>query len=1091
MPKDIYPDLNAPLVNVITTYPGMAAEDVERMITRPLESLMHGSPKVTRVRSESTTGESVVTVEFDWGTDIYQARQIVSGKLEIVAGQLPLGASPPAMGPVSSRMGEIFEFAVVADEEKRYRAVWKESDKEVAILVGAGGELLGTETAGKAEAEEQQRQSGGAEDEQEGSISIDQVPGPAKATILEQAGNNRVVEILEKTRAAVDPLQLRSVADWTIRYALRGVEGVSFVINLGGFIRQYQVFLKPEMMQHYRITVAEVKEAIEKSNRNFSGGIITKRNQEFLIKGLGRIESLTDIEDTVITSRQSIPVFVKDVAEVRIGGKFRREDAGLNGSEAVSVVVQKQYGGDTLKTIANVKAFLQDVKRHLSDKIRLVTYYDQSSLILSALRHVEVSMLEGGLLVVLVILLFLGNLRASLIASVTIPISVLFALILMDLGNVSLTVMALGGLAIGIGKMASGSVIMVENIYKYSESDSTPGSSLEAASLGAKEVGPYLFSANLIIVLVFLPLLGLEGIGGRMFRPTAFALVASLLGALIINVTLQPVLMSISMGRRRWLKKGNPVVKLATGLYVAVLKASFRLKPIVLLIALAVLAVGGACYQHLGSEFVPFLDEGSIVASTVMLPETSLHESVRIGKKIEDIFLSFPEVVSVCRTTGMAEESEHVHPVNHSHFLIELKPLEERARGYEELTQAMRKKLDRIPGLAYLFEQPIANKMAEMLTGTEGQISLKLFGPDLRVLNTKIHEIHDVMSSIPGIADLQIEQTTGIPLVLIQLDRQAMARHGIQVDEVADLIETALNGVEVTDVREPERMTSVLLRLPEKYRQDARTIQDLLVDTPYGTRVPLSEIAHVDRSEGPQTIFRESLRRRKIILCNVVGRDIGSFVEQAKREIRRRVELPPGYEFKFGGQFESQQRTMEQLTWMMLVVALSVLVVLFASLGSLRQCLLLLLNVPMTLAGGIVALYLTGETLNVSSVIGFIALFGIALQNGVILVGKINDLRKKGTGLHQAVLRGAVDRFRPILMTELILILGVLPLALGRTSGSEIHRPLAVVYIGGFVAAIFFEQIVLPILYEMLARLKKERFLDFAHASSPASQRAG
>jgi len=1022
MPKDIYPDLNAPLVNVITTCPGMAAEDVERLISFPLESLMSGTPHVTRVRSESTTGESVVTVEFDWGTDIYLARQIVSGKLEIAAEQLPLGASRPTMGPVSSRMGEIFEFAVVGE--------------------------------------------------------------------------------------GVDPMELRSVADWTIRYRLRGVEGVSFVINLGGFVREYQVFLKPDMLHHYGISIAEVKEAIEKSNRNFSGGIITNKNQELLIQGLGRIESIDHIRDTVITSRQSVPVFVKDVADVKVGGRFRRGDAGFssratpdgnaNGSqEAVSVVVEKQYGGNTLETIDNIKKFLSDVKRHISEKVKVIPYYDQSRLITSSLDQVGMSMLQGALLVALVILLFLGNVRASLVATLIIPVCVLFSLILMYLGDVSLTVMALGGLAIGIGEMATGSVIMVESIAKHFQQGKGDASPLELAAAGAREVGPYLTPANVIIVLVFVPLLTLEGIAGRMYRPTVFAVAAALLGSLIMCVTINPVLMSLCMRKGRRSAKGNPVVMLLTWVYAGVLKASFRVKWLVLLIALGILAVAGICYQHLGNEFVPFLDEGSIIASTVMLPETSLEESVRIGKKLEGIFLSFPEVVSVCRTTGMAEASEHVHPVNHSHYMIDLKPLEERERGYVELTQAMRAELDKIPGIVYIFEQPIANKMAEMLTGIEGQISLKLFGPDLDVLNTKIREIRDCMSRVPGIADLQIEQTTGIPLVVIRLDREALARYGIKVEEVADLIETALNGADVTDVREAERSTSVLVRLPEKYRQHVETIENLLVDTPSGNRVPLSQIARIERSEGPQTIFREGLRRRKIILCNVVGRDIGHFVEDADKEIRRSVQLPQGYDFKFGGQFESQQRTMRQLMWMMIVVALGVLVVLFATLGSLRQSVLLLLNIPMTLSGAIVALLLTGQTLNVSSVIGFIGLFGIALENGVVLVGRINDLRKEGMGLHEAVIEGAVSRFRPILMTELILILGVLPLAVGmslvpvpmqqgffgviplafqKASGAEIHRPLAMVYIGGFVVAIFFEQIVLPILYEIFARLKKDRF---------------
>ncbi|MBN2292398.1 MAG: efflux RND transporter permease subunit [Pirellulales bacterium] len=990
MPKDIYPDLNAPLVNIITTCPGMASEEVERVITFPLESLMNGTPHVTRVRSESTTGESVVTVEFDWGIDIYRARQIIDGKLDLVAGQLPEQADTPTMGPVSSRMGEIFEFAVVGKDD--------------------GG----------------------------------------------------------------DPMELRGIADWTIRYRLLGVKGISHVINLGGFVRQYQVFLKPDMLHHFEITVSDVKDAIERSNRNFSGGVIRKKNQEFLIKGLGRIESIKHIKDTVITSRNNVPVFVKDVADVEIGSAFPQGNAGFNGKEAVSVVVQKQYGGDTLKTIQRIKSFLRDIKKDLAETVDAVPYYDQSVLILDSLRHVEISMLEGGLLVLVVIFIFLGNLRASLIAALTIPISILFSLGLMYCAGVSLTVMALGGLAIGIGKMAGGSVIMVENIYKRLEDQQSEATVLQRVAYGAKEIGPYLFSANLIIVLVFLPLLTLEGVAGRMFRPTVFALVAALCGSLIMNITLNPVLMSLCLEQVKQGKRKNRFVAFSTRVYSTMLKQSFRHKAAVLLVGVAILAVAVACYRRLGSEFVPFLDEGSIVASTVMLPETSLDESVRVGKKVVEIFRSFPEVDSVCRTTGMAEGEEHVHPVNHSHYMIKLKPREERQRGYLELTEAMREKLDNMPGIVYIFEQPIANKMAEMLTGTEGQIALKVFGYNLDTLDAKAREIGNVISQVPGIADLQVEETTGIPLIEIHLDRESLARHGIQVDHVADLIETALNGVEVTDVIEDEKITAVLLRLPKKYRDNADTIRNLLVDTPSGHQVPLAEIAHIARNEGPQTIFRENLMRRKIILCNVVGRDLGGFVEEAKAAIARKVDLPKGYHITFGGQFESQQRTERQLMWMMLFVGLSVLIVLFASLRSFRQSLLLLLNIPMTLSGGIIALYLTGQTLNVSSLIGFIALFGIALQNGVILVGKINDLRNKGAGLHDAVIEGALNRFRPIFMTELILIIGVLPLAIGQSSGSEIHRPLAVVYIGGFVVAIFFEQILLPILYEIFSRLKEE-----------------
>ena len=989
MPRDIYPDLNAPIVNIITTNEGMAAEDIERLITFPLESLLNGSPHVVRVRSESTTGESVVTVEFDWGTDIYLARQIVTGKLDILAGELPAGSSRPTLGPVSSRMGEIFEFAVTGD--------------------------------------------------------------------------------------GVSPLQLRTISDWKIRYRLLGVDGVSFVINLGGFVRQFQVFLKPDMMKHYDITIADVKEAIEGSNRNFSGGLILKKNQELLIKGLGKIETTEHIKNTVITSRKNIPVYVKDVADVRLGGKFRRGDAGFNGKEAVSVVVQKQYGGDTLKAIDNVKKFLGEVEKELPKGVKITPYYDQSKLINSAVSHVEISMLEGGLLVVLIILLFLANLRASLIASLTIPISIFVSLIIMHLFGVALTVMALGGLAIGIGKMANGSVIMVENIYRHVEAAPEGCDIMAITGKGAREIGRYLFSANLIIILVFLPLLTLEGIGGKMFWPTAFAVAAALFGSLIINISLKPVLMSMFVKKHHLKTRGDRFIDSLTNFYKKLLKKAFTGKKVLFAVSLIIVVLALVSYHFIGKEFVPAMDEGSIIVSTVMLPETSLEESVRIGRKVAAIFRSFPEVISVCRTTGMAEASEHVHPVNHSHYILDLKPKEERERDFEELTEAMRKELDKIPGIVYIFEQPISNKLAEMLTGAEGQLSIKLFGKDLGVLSEKVEQIRGVVSHIEGVADLQVEQTAGIPQLLVKLNREKLARFGIRVEDVADMIEIALNGLEVTNVYEEDRITAVHLRLSEKYRRDEESVKNLLIDTPDGQRIPLSELSDISRSEGPQTIFREDLMRRKIIVCNVVGRDIGSFVEEAKRSIEKNVSLPTGYFVTFGGQFESQQRSMRQLSFMMLIVGVIVFVVLFSSLGSIRQCFLILLNIPLTFSGGLIALFIFGQTLNVSSLIGLIALFGIALQNGIVLVSKINALRKEGLALHDAILQGAAMRFRPTLMTELILILGVLPLILGSSSGSELHQPLAVVYIGGFLVAIFFEQIVLPVLYEVFSKLRKER----------------
>ncbi len=662
MPKDIYPDLNAPLVKIITENEGMASEDVERLISFPLESLLNGASHVTRVRSESTTGDSVVTVEFDWGTDIYLARQIVSSKLELIAGRLPLGTTEPILGPVSSRMGEVFEFAVVGD--------------------------------------------------------------------------------------GTDPMELRSIADWTIRYRLQGVNGVSFVINLGGFVKQFQVFLQPDMLSNYDITIQDVKEALENSNRNFSGGVITKGSQEILIKGLGRIETLEHINTTVITSRSNVPVYVKDVADVQVGRKFRREAGSHNGEEAVYVTIEKQYGGDTLTAIANVKETLSQVVDDLPDGVDIIPFYDQSILILKSLEHVQISILQGAVLIVVVMILFMWDLRTALIASLTIPISILIALVLMDIFGIALTVMSIGGLAIGIGKTANGSIIMVENIFRVLNEKKGQASTIELTSEASREVGTYLFSANLIIILVFLPLLTLQGIEGAMFRPTAFAVVAALFGALVVNITLQPVLASYYLTEKHVKERRNPITELINEKYRAVLNKALEHHKLPIPMVLLVLVGTVVSFGFLGTEFVPPLDEGAIMASSVMLPETSLEESVKVSKRIEHVFLSFPEVISVSRTTGTAEASEHLHPVNHSHFNIELLPREERERDFEEITQAMREELDKIPGVNYIFEQPIANKLAEMLTGTEGQLSIKLFGADLETLNHYIEDIRNALADL-------------------------------------------------------------------------------------------------------------------------------------------------------------------------------------------------------------------------------------------------------------------------------------------------------------------------------------------------------
>ncbi|MDI6850256.1 MAG: efflux RND transporter permease subunit [Candidatus Saccharicenans sp.] len=989
LPKDIYPDLNAPLVNIITENPGMAAEEVERLITFPLESLMAGTPGVTRIRSESTTGNSLVTVEFDWGTDIYRARQIVSSKLDLVAARLPAGTILPVLGPVSSRMGEVFEFVVIGEN--------------------------------------------------------------------------------------VDPMELRTVADWTVRRRLQGVGGVSYIVNLGGYVRQFQILVNPEMLYNYRLTLEDVRRAVELSNRNFSGGILTQGPEDILIKGTGRLSTLDDIKRTVAAARNGVPVFVGDLAEVKLGHKFRREDAGHNGQEAVYITLEKQYGSDTLHTIEAVKKALTQIGRDLPAGISLKPIYDQSILIIKSIKHLEVSILEGILLVILVMVLFMGEFRSALIASLTIPLSILIALVAMYLFGVELTVMSIGGLAIGIGKMANGSIILVENILRLKKERRGQADRIELIGEASRDVGSYLFSASLIIILVFVPMMTLKGIEGAMFRPTAFAVAASLFGAMLLNLTFQPVLASyfLTQNKVKVIEKRRLTDRIQE-FYGRLLSRALNRKKFILTVFGLLILLAFAGYTFLGKEFVPPLDEGSIIVSTTMLPETSLEESARVGQELEKMFLQFPEVVSVSRTTGSAEGSEHIHPVNHSHFLIELVPKEKRKRDFKELSEAFRQELDKFPGMSYIIEQPIANKLAEMLTGVEGQLSIKLYGPDLEVLNEKIDEIREVVRGIRGAADVKVEQTRGIPELVIKPDREKLARYGLTIGQVAEIIETAFNGLEVTDVYEQDRVTSVLVRLPENYRRDEEALKNLLLDAPTGEKVPLALVAEMSRSEGPQTIFRENMMRRKLLSCNVVKRDIVGFVEEARKTIEDKISLPTGYFVTFGGQYESQQQAMKHLTVLMFLVLLIIFVILFSSFGSIWQALVIILNIPSTLIGGIIGLLVAGQSLNVSSTIGLIALFGICAQNDMVMVGKINDFRKAGLPLREAVVKGALTKFRPIFITDIVMITSVLPLALVRATGSELHRPLAMVYIGGFLFAVLLRMFVVPAMYEMFARINEK-----------------
>ena len=980
---DMYPDLNAPLVNIISENYGMPPEDVERLITFPLESALNGAPHVTRVRSESSLGISIVTVEFDWGTDIYLARQMVADRIQMVAGAMPAGTEGPTMGAISSRLGEVCEFVV-------------ENDR----------------------------------------------PTVSEAELLE----------------------IRGAADWLIRYRLQGVPGVALVVNMGGFIKQYQVLLDPSTLLAHGITVAEVKEAIQRSNRNFSGGILEKGTSEYIVQGLGRIQAMENIGNIVVANRKGIPTYLKDIAEIREGGAFRRGTASHNGKETVLATVEMQFRGDTLKTIDAIKKNLEEIKKRLPQGIKTVVSYDQSILINKSLGNVVKAILEGGILVTLVLILFLGSISSAILVAASIPLSVLIAFLLMHFFGVSINVMSLGGLAIGVGKMANSSIIMVENIYlRLRERGEKPVK--ETVLKAAQEVGPHIFSATAIIILVFLPLLTLEGIEGKMFSATAFAVAASLAGGLLISLTFQPVLCSLFLRGRG--KPRDWLIRQIKKIYLPLLQAALRHKVITVTVPLLLLIAALALAPLLGTEFLPKLDEGSLLISSVILPGSSLREADRIGVESEKILLSFPEVTATYRRTGRAEASEHAHGINVSETMVSLLPKEQRRRPLAEMVRAMRKELSKIPGALFIFEQPVENKLTEMLTGLKGQLAIKIFGSDLQLLTQKAEEVRGVLSTVRGVADLQIEQLAGVPQVYIKLRQEQLARYGLRAMDVSEVIEAALNGVEVTDVLEAQKRIPIFLRFAPQYRSDLDAVRRILVDTPGGQRTPLESLADIYIGKGPSTIARENVSRRVVIQCNVQDRDQGSFVAEAKERIERGVSLPPGYFVTFGGQFESQQRAQRQLAVLFIAVFLMVLTLLFTSFRSLKRALLVLLNVPFAIVGGIIALLLLRENLSVSSLVGFIALFGISVQNGIILIAHIHELRSQGMSLEEALLEGSSTRLRPILMTAVVTMLGVFPLAIGQFVGAELQRPMAIVYIGGLLLSSAFNILVLPALYHI------------------------
>jgi len=989
-----FPDVTNIQVQINTVAPGLAAEEVEKLVTFPVESVMSGLPDVTELRSVSKTGLSVVTVVFADNVDIYFARQLVLERLQVARERIPPEAGDPEMGPISTGLGQVYMYKLESD----------------------GHSLM----------------------------------------------------------------ELRSINDWFVKFQLRTVPGVADVLSFGGEVRQYQVNVSPFDLAGYDLTLADVREAIEKNNTNAGGWYLEGVQQQLVVRGVGMVRGgdngLSDLQRIVLKSQDGRPVFISDVANVTYGSEIRQGAVTMNGTgEVVLGIVLQLKGANTIQVIDAVRERVANLQRSLPRGVKIVPVYDQAELVNKAVSTVTEALQQAAVLIIAVLFLFLWNVRAATIVALSIPISMLVALIMMRWFGLSANLQSLGGLAIGIGMMVDGAVVMVENIVRHlAKEDAHHQPLAQRVCRAALEVGHPVFFAVLIIIVVFLPLFTLRGVEGKLFAPMAFTIAFAMLGSLVVSLTLVPALSSLAL-RGRGGEADNVIVRGLKALYRPIVRWAIAHRFIVGAVAAVALIACLATVPFLGTEFVPELEEGTMVIRVTMNPSISLPEAKRIAGRLETKLLQYPEVTYVFSPIGRAELGGEPEAISNNEMMVGLKPQEEwtTAHSREALVERIRDDLSDQPGVLFNFTQPIATRVDELLSGVKAQIAIKLFGEDLTVLETKGNDIAGVIEELRGASDVQMEQISGEAQLVVRADREALARYGLNTADVMDVVSTAVGGETVGEVIDGQKRFAIYLRMAEAYRADPKAIGELWIANEEGVRVPLSDVAHIETVMGPPTISREDAQRRVVVQCNVQGRDMGGFVLEAQRAVRECVTLPAGYFVTWGGQFENQQRAQRTL---MIVVPLSlvlIFVLLCMSFRSVRNALLILLNVPFALIGGVFCLALTGQYLSVPSSVGFIALFGVAVLNGVVMVTCFNQLRDEGMDTHTAVVEGALLRLRPVLMTAMVASLGLIPLLLSTGIGAEVQRPLATVVVGGLLSSTCLTLLVLPSFYEWFAARKR------------------
>jgi len=988
---DAVPDITTNQVSINTETGGMSPEEVEKLVTFPIETSMGGIPGVEQVRSLSQYGLSQVIVTFRDDVETYFARNLVNERLGSVKESLPSGIEAPQMGPVSTGLGDIYMYALES-----------------------------------------------------------------------------------KTRS---PMELRSLQDWTIAPQIRTVPGVAEVNAADGSVKQYQVIVEPRALLARGIAVDEVVSALKKNNQNAGGGVLERNGERVLIRSVGLATTVSDIEKIVVKTEAGIPVLVRDVATVQLGVPVLTGISTKDGREAMTVTVMMLKGANGRTVADAVNARVKEIKAQLPADVTLTTVYNRSELVGESVHTVEKSLLEGGIFVIVILLLLLGNMRGALIVALAIPLSMLFAIIGMNRFGISGNLMSLG--AIDFGLIVDGAVVMIENaVRRLAEAREHKGSTLDRHEVrhtvweSCREVAKPTAFAVTIITVVYLPILALEGTEGKMFKPMAFTVVFALIGALILTMTLIPVLASMFMSGDT--KEGrNPIMEFLSRLYRPALGFALRRRGIIVGGAIGLLGLAGFLFTRLGSEFIPQLDEGSLVIQPVRVRTVAAEETVKLVTAFEKKVMEVPEVVTVFSRSGTPEVATDPMPLSLTDSFVMLKPRDKWRPGLtkSKLIEELTEKVNQVPGQGYNFSQPIQMRFSELVSGVKADIGIKVFGEDLRELKARADEIASVVRSLPGAQDVEVEQVDEVPVLQIDIDRDAISRVGVSVDDIQEMIKIALGGEPVGQIIEGDKRFALTVKLPASVRNDVNQIKSILIETPQGGGVPLSSLAHIDNAPAPAQISREKGKRRVVVQLNVRGSDLGSFVLAAQQAIKERVKLKEGYYITWGGQFENLQKASARLTLVVPIALSLIFLLLFSTFGSLRQAVLIFTGVPLAITGGIIGLFARGMPFSITAGVGFIALSGVAVLNGVVMVSAINRLRSEGKmAVVDAVREGASQRLRPVLMTALVAALGFIPMALNTGIGAEVQRPLATVVIGGIVSATLLTLLVLPALYTWFER---------------------